>query len=90
MAFKAIKNFEINGQKFIIGDIVPNELIEERLIRSKKVQSTDEDVNGLLIETPVENIVVEIIEEVKEDEVIKEVEIIPEIIETKQKIKKAK
>lgn len=35
--YKAIKNFDLNGQKFAIGDEVSAELVEDRLIRGKKI-----------------------------------------------------
>lgn len=91
MSFKAIKNFEINGQKFNIGDTVPNELIEERLIRSKKVKSSEEDFNGLITETPNENIIIEVVKEIETPTIPEQIveQKVPELTETKNK-KKAK
>lgn len=36
--YKAIKNFDVQGQSFQIGNDFPVELFEERLIRSKKIE----------------------------------------------------
>lgn len=89
MSFKAIKNFEINGQKFNIGDTVPNELIEERLIRSKKVKSSEEDFNGLITETPNENIIIEVVKEIETPTIPEQIveQKVPELTETKNKNK---
>lgn len=35
--FKAIKNFEVNGKSFKIGETVPAEFVSDRLIRAKKI-----------------------------------------------------
>lgn len=80
--YKAIKNFEVKGRKFIIGEEVPAEFVEARLIKSKKitddakvqeeVKNTTEEVQ-LLVETPAEVKEVEVQIETEEVEPVKEV-----------------
>jgi|SaaInl8_200m_RNA_FD_contig_91_438738_length_2587_multi_3_in_0_out_0_3 hypothetical protein len=41
--FKAIKEFEIEGATFKIGDTVPSEIAEGRLERAKKVQKVKDE-----------------------------------------------
>ena len=57
--YKAIKNFEVNGRSFKIGETVPAEFVSDRLIRAKKISVND------FIKTEIkEDIKVEKVEEV--------------------------
>ncbi len=69
--YKAIKNFEVQGQSFKIGDNFPVELYEDRLLRAKKIEKS-----GAISEVSKPAV----------QEVIKEVETVEEIIEEKQEL----
>lgn len=88
MSYIAIKNFSTQGKDFKIGDTVPVEFVEDRLIRAKKIGETESIKEEILIET-----VPAKIEEPKEELLIEDssnVEVKVEVPEVKSSKKSKK
>ena len=57
--YKALKNVKFSDKEFLVGDIVPNELVEQRHIKSKKVELVQDAVQTTVTEEVTEELLIE-------------------------------
>lgn len=62
--YKAIKNFEVNGRSFKIGETIPAEFVSDRLIRAKKISGNDSTRTEIKEDVKVEKVEEVILNEV--------------------------
>lgn len=62
--YKAIKNFEVDGRSFKIGETVPAEFVSDRLIRAKKISGNDSTRTEIKEDVKVEKVEEVILNEV--------------------------
>ena len=62
--YKAIKNFEVDGRSFKIGETVSNEFVSDRLIRAKKISGNDSTRTEIKEDVKVEKVEEVILNEV--------------------------